>query len=79
MNYVSTGGTIQHWWRNNQSNNLEWTNSATFGYDISSVASVIEGSYGFNLEVIAVTTDWKLQHYWRDGSGWHEGVIIGSA
>jgi hypothetical protein len=24
-------------------------------------------------------TDRRLQHYWRDGAGWHEGVVIGSA
>jgi hypothetical protein len=31
------------------------------------------------LEVIVLTTSLQLQHYWRDGAGWHEGVVIGSA
>jgi len=76
---VASGGEIQHWWRNNQSNSLEWVKSATFGHNIGAVAGLLEGSFGFNLEVIALTFDKKLQHYWRDGSGWHEGVIIGPA
>jgi hypothetical protein len=72
------GGRIQHWWRNNQGR-LEWINSATFGHDVRAVAGLLEGSFGFNLEVIALRTDNQLQHYWRDGSGWHEGAVIGPA
>lgn len=74
---VASGGRIQHWWRANTGDRL-WRNSATFGHDVQAVASLIEGSFGFNLEVIALRFDRKLQHYWRDGSGWHEGVIIGT-
>lgn len=74
---VASGGKIQHWWRANQSDML-WRQSAIFGHDVLSVISLVEGSYGFNLEVIVLCTDKKLQHYWRDGAGWHEGVIIGS-
>jgi hypothetical protein len=32
-----------------------------------------------NLEVIVLRTDGQLQHYWRDGAGWHEGPVIGPA
>jgi hypothetical protein len=75
---VAVGGKVQHWWRANYSD-MKWRNSATFGHDVSSVVSLVEGSYGFNLELIVLRTDKKLQHYWRDGAGWHEGPIIGAA
>jgi len=75
---VAVGGKIQHWWRNNNGDGA-WRNSATFGHDVRAVTSLVEGSFGFNLEVIVLRTDNKLQHYWRDGAGWHEGVIIGNA
>lgn len=74
---VAVGGTVQHWWRNNQGDML-WRQSATFGHNIQCVISLVEGSFGFNLEVIVLRTDNKLQHYWRDGGGWHEGVVFGS-
>jgi hypothetical protein len=73
---VATGGSVQHWWRNQS--DLLWRQSATFGHDILAVVSLIEGSYGFNLEVIVLRTDNQLQHYWRDGAGWHEGPVFGS-
>ena len=69
---------MQHWWRANYSDRL-WRKSATFGSGVKAVIALVEGSYGFNLEVIVLTIDNKLQHYWRDGGGWHAGVIIGSA
>ena len=74
---VAVGGKVQHWWRANYSDQL-WRMSATFGHDISSVISLVEGSFGFNLEVIVLRTNNQIQHYWRDGAGWHEGQIIGS-
>lgn len=75
---VAAGGQVQHWWRANTSDML-WRHSATFGHNVQAVAALVEGSYGFNLEVVVLRTDNKLQHYWRDGNGWHEGVVIGSA
>ena len=75
---VAAGGKIQHWWRNNHGDG-QWHQSATFGHNVQAVVSLIEGSFGFNLEVIVLRTDRKLQHYWRDGAGWHEGAVIGSA
>ena len=77
---VAHGGQVEHWWRNNQVPGTAggaWTRSAVFGQDVSSVVALIEGSYGFNLEMIVARTDARLQHYWRDGAGWHAGVIIG--
>jgi hypothetical protein len=75
---VAVGGRVQHWWRNN-SGGMAWSNSATFGHDVQAVTALIQGSFGFNLEVIVLRTDGMLQHYWRYGAGWHEGPVIGSA
>jgi Papain family cysteine protease len=75
---VAVGGRVQHWWRDNQRLG-QWAMSATFGHDVQAVAGLVEGSFGFNLEVIVLRTDQQLQHYWRDGAGWHEGPILGPA
>jgi len=75
---VAVAGKVEHWWRNN-SGNRNWQKSATFGHDIKSVIALVEGSFGFfNLEVVVLRTDNKLQHYWREFGNWKEGVIIGS-
>lgn len=74
---VAVDGKIQHWWRANSSDAL-WRKSATFGHDVATVVGFVEGSYGFNLELVVIRRDHRLQHYWRDGNGWHEGVIIGN-
>ena len=73
---VAVGGAVQHWWRANTGDQA-WRCSATFGQDVAQVVGLLEGSYGFNLEVVVARTDGQLQHYWRDGAGWHTGVIIG--
>jgi hypothetical protein len=52
--------------------------SATFGSDVQAVVALVQGSFGFNLEVIVLRKDGMLQHYWRDNGGWHAGVVIGS-
>jgi len=75
---VAAGGQAQHWWRDNQGG-MSWFHSATFGHDVLAVAGMIESSYGFNLEVVVLRYDRQLQHYWRDGAGWHEGPVIGPA
>jgi hypothetical protein len=75
---VAAGGQVEHWWRDNQGD-MQWRQSDQFGHDVQSVAALLEGSFGFNLELIVLRTDSQLQHYWRDGAGWHEGVIIGPA
>ena len=76
---VAVNGQVQHWWRDNSSTSLAWTESATFAHDVESVLALVEGSYGFNLEVIVLRRDGMLQHYWRGGGKWNEGVVIGSA
>ena len=75
---VAVGGAIQHWWRDN-GGGTGWHCSAVFGSNVRTVAGLVEGSYGFDLEVIVVTNSNQLQHYWRDGGGWHPGPVIGFA
>jgi hypothetical protein len=75
---VAVGGAVQHWWRDN-SGNKAWSQSATFGHDVQAVVGLLQASFGFNLEVVVLTTERMLQHYWRDSAGWHEGVVIGHA
>lgn len=70
-------GTVQHWWRNNQSSSFPWTMSTTFGSNITRVLALLQGSFGFNLELIVELNDKMLQHYWRDDGGWHAGALIG--
>ena len=75
---VASAGQVQHWWRYNNGDQL-WRHSATFGHDVMTVAALVEGSFGFNLEVVVLRWDRQLQHYYRDGAGWHEGAVIGPA
>jgi len=53
-----------------------WQRSAVFGHDVKHVWGLVQGSFGFNLEVVVENTDGSLQHYYRDGDGWHEGAVI---
>ena len=53
-----------------------WQRSAVFGHHVKHVWGLVQGSFGFNLDVIVETTDGSLQHYYRDGDGWHEGGVI---
>ena len=75
---VAVGGHVQHWWRNNAAGG-GWFQSAIFGHDVAAVAGLLEGSFGFNLEVVVLRHDRELQHYWRAGATWHEGAVIGAA
>ncbi len=75
---VAAGGQVQHWWRANAGDG-QWRHSATFGHDVLAVAGMCQSQWGMNLEVIVLRTNQQLQHYWRDGSGWHEGPVIGAA
>ena len=74
---VAVNGQIQHWWRDNEGSQ-NWSHSATFGGNVRQVIGLIESSFGFDLEVIALLNDGGLQHYWRGGDGWHTGPVFGS-
>jgi hypothetical protein len=79
---VACAGQAQHWYRDNQ-NAGNWSMTAAFGSDQSPVQEVIallEGSYGFDLEVIALLQSGQLQHFYRDSAlVWHQGSVIGPA
>jgi hypothetical protein len=47
------------------------------GQKVQEVLGLIESSFGFDLELIALLTDGSLQHFWRDGAGWHAGLVFG--
>ncbi|WP_417563337.1 C1 family peptidase [Microbacterium sp.] len=66
-------GVLQHWWRDSAG---VWRASATFGTGIERVLALVQSSFGFDLEVVARRHDGRTQHFWRDGTGWHDGVII---
>ena len=72
---VTVNGAIEHWWRHNASGSA-WFRSAVFGSDIRRVVALLQGTYGANLEVIAERRDGSYQHFFRDGAGWHAGVVI---
>ncbi|HYC20948.1 MAG TPA: C1 family peptidase [Candidatus Bathyarchaeia archaeon] len=74
---ANQNGNVEHWWRANSSDQL-WRKSDTFAQNVQSVVALLQGSFSFNLEVIVLRTDKNLQHYWRSGNTWNEGVVIGS-
>jgi len=71
-------GTVQHWWRNNQASSFPWAMSTSFGSGVREVVSLLQGSFGFNLELIVLRSDGMLQHYCRDDGGWHAAEVIGT-
>jgi hypothetical protein len=74
---VAVGGQFQHWYRDNQGN-TGWHLTATVGDDVEEVIGVVQSSYGFDLEVIVLTTRDMLEHYYRDPFGtWHGGIAVG--
>ncbi len=75
---VAVNGMVQHWWRDNSSGSQPWTLSQTFGDGtITAVGGLLQGSFGFNLELIVETRAGKIQHYYRDGNmAWHAAEVI---
>jgi hypothetical protein len=78
---VAVNGAIQHWWKDSPENpGSTWSMSATFGENVRQVLGLIQSSFGFDLEVIALLNDGTLQHFWRYASdlSWHAGPVFGS-
>ncbi len=76
---VAAGGQIEHWWRTVQGANT-WANSAKFGSShgrVVQVLGLIESSFGFDLELVALLDNGSLQHFWRSDK-WYEGPVFGS-
>ena len=78
---VAVNGAIQHWWKGSPENpSSAWAMSTSFGSNVQQVLGLIQSSFGFDLEVIALLSDGTLQHFWRFSSNqsWHAGPIFGS-
>jgi hypothetical protein len=78
---VAVKGAIQHWWKGSPENpGSTWSMSASFGENVKQVLGLIQSSFGFDLEVVALLNDGTLQHFWRYASdlSWHAGPVFGS-
>ena len=71
---VAVNGAIQHWWTPT-TGTYSWTHDATFGSNVKEVLGLIQSSYGFDLEVIALLENGSIQHFWRSNT-WNAGPII---
>jgi hypothetical protein len=73
---VAKKGTVEHWSFDNTTN--IWTLNHVFGVNIKRVLSLLQGSFGFNLELIVERVDGKIPHYWHDANVniWNFGVVI---
>jgi hypothetical protein len=74
---VVVNGQIQHWWTAGESP-AAWLNSAVFGSGVKSILGLIEGSFGFDLELIALLNNDSVQHFYRSNN-WYAGPIFGSS
>jgi hypothetical protein len=82
---VAVQGCIEHWWMPGNPEpgaTAQWTFAETFGTtvvgrQVKQVLGLMESSYG-NLELVAELDDGSLQHFSKDGSGWHARAIFGS-
>jgi C1A family cysteine protease len=78
---VAVNGAIQHWYKVSPENPAsKWAMSTTFGQNVQQVLGLIQSSFGFDLELIALLNDGALQHFWRYSSdlSWHAGPVFGS-
>jgi hypothetical protein len=81
---LATGG-LAHYTRDNDVEELPWSESVSFGYDAGLIdsASMIEGDFGAsgNLEAVALNLGGhNLLHFWRDSGppfDWHGPLNIG--
>jgi hypothetical protein len=81
---VAVDGSLQHWWTPGSpepKTAAMWTHSATVATDVpgtkvKKVLGLVQTSFGFDLEVIAELSNGSLQHFWRDGAGWHAGHVL---
>ncbi|MGZ4250420.1 MAG: C1 family peptidase [Solirubrobacteraceae bacterium] len=62
---------VQHWRRLN-SGAMGWNLISTFGANVAEVLGLLQGSYGFDLEVVLRSTDGSLSHWFSDAPnpGW---------
>jgi hypothetical protein len=66
---VVVNDAIQHWYTASPTNaSATWTMSASFGQNVQQVLGLIQSSFGFNLELVALLKDGSLQHFWRSAA-----------
>jgi hypothetical protein len=77
-------GSIEHWWTAGEAT-ANWQKSATFGTNqagktVKEVLGLIQSSFSFDLELIALLSDGSLQHFWRSSGNlaWAPGPVFGS-
>ena len=75
---VATDGYIQHWSRANHALG-PWVQGDVYGGNVSRVLALVEGSFGFNLELIVERTDsypvlLARRHRLERGAVWIGGV-----
>lgn len=66
------GGGLSLFWRNNDLANLPWNGPFNFGSGDYTSVSLVQSNYGGgNLEVAALRSDGRVDHYWREtGPNW---------
>lgn len=81
---VAVNGSIEHWWTAGEAT-ANWQKSATFGTNqagktVKEVLGLIQSSFSFDLELIALLSDGSLQHFWRSSGNlaWAPGPVFGS-
>ena len=75
---VAVGGQIQHWWTPGDAV-ANWQKDQIFGSNVLEVLGLIEGSFGFDLELVALLNDGSLQHFYRAGTTWYPGPVFGTS
>jgi len=78
--YLTGNQRLHHWWRNQTTG--VWNDGGVFGpADANGIPGLIQSNYNApgNFELVVRTNDGKLNHWWRDGGGWHDGGRFGSS
>lgn len=75
-------GGLAHLWRNNDVGSMPWSGPFAFGGTTRyAQASLVQGNFGGNLEVVAIAEDEALDFFWRTGSpgfAWSGPARIGT-
>ncbi|HEX2079566.1 MAG TPA: hypothetical protein VHG08_17705 [Longimicrobium sp.] len=72
------GGGLGHWWRANDVPDNPWRGPVRFGSGTVQAVGLIQSNFASPdgpLEVVA-RAGGVLQHYYRDGAGWHGPFVI---
>jgi Papain family cysteine protease len=73
--FVVASGQLQHWaWDSVKGG--AWQFVEQFGSQLWNVIAAVQGSFGFDFELVVMRMDRAIQHFWSDANGWHEGPVI---